>query len=533
MFAVVALRSTTVLATMESVSGDTAVDHGGDVAHIRGRKLLALLPERYEAHPEFSCAGRNELGMLTLSLAECAAKCEEYPTCISFDFKTPTADWTSTSAYSCNLSETCTKELAATDLAHTLFVKLPATTVFLSAKLTAGDGAVEDMFGNNVMIDGDTIVIAANYDDDKEQLGGYWTRVRHLPSGSPGWHPSTDRLAGTDIYGDSSDDGVAWSIDFESAAPGYDQFLFASGDGSLWLVASKSAVVGEFYGLQDLRDVISSSSNAGEHQVKWYNEDYDQCPWISLEDHANSDPGILYGAESQSINSNFMKVVRNYGGADVYIRSSSGLLQRAKLTAGDGAASDYFGRGVSIDGDTMVISASEDDDDGSMSGSAYVFTRVTAGDLASGWTQVAKLTAGDGAYSDGFGISVSIDGDTVVIGAWADDDNGSNSGSAYVFTRVTAGDLASGWTQVAKLTADDGAEGDYFGISVSIDGDTVVVGALGRRQGIQERVRVRVHARHGRRPHLRLDAGCQADRGRRRCGVTGSAPASRSTATRL
>jgi len=125
MFAVVALRSTTVLATMESVSGDTAVDHGGDVAHIRGRKLLALLPERYEAHPEFSCAGRNELGMLTLSLAECAAKCEEYPTCISFDFKTPTADWTSTSAYSCNLSETCTKELAATDLAHTLFVKLP------------------------------------------------------------------------------------------------------------------------------------------------------------------------------------------------------------------------------------------------------------------------------------------------------------------------------------------------------------------------------------------------------------------------
>ena len=126
MFAVVALRSTTVLATMESVSGDTAVDHGGDVARIRGRKLLALLPERYEAHPEFSCAGRNELGyLLTLSLAECAAKCEEYPTCISFDFKTPTADWTSTSAYSCNLSETCTKELAATDLAYTLFVKLP------------------------------------------------------------------------------------------------------------------------------------------------------------------------------------------------------------------------------------------------------------------------------------------------------------------------------------------------------------------------------------------------------------------------
>ena len=86
-----------------------------------------------------------------------------------------------------------------------------------------------------------------------------------------------------------------------------------------------------------------------------------------------------------------------------------------------------------------------------------MYTRDTAGDLASGWTQVAKLTAGDGAASDYFGNSVSIDGDTMVIGAHRDDDEGRNSGSAYVFTRDTAGDLASGWTQVAKLTAGDGA----------------------------------------------------------------------------
>ena len=73
---------------------------------------------------------------------------------------------------------------------------------------------------------------------------------------------------------------------------------------------------------------------------------------------------------------------------------------------------------------------------------------------------------------------MSIDGDTVVIGAFADDDKGSNSGSAYVFTRDTAGDLTSGWTQFAKLTADDGAGYDYFGVSVSIDGDTMVIGAF-------------------------------------------------------
>ena len=58
-----------------------------------------------------------------------------------------------------------------------------------------------------------------------------------------------------------------------------------------------------------------------------------------------------------------------------------------------------------------------------------------------------------------------------------DDDKGDNSGSAYVYTRDTAGDLASNWTQVAKLTADDGAASDEFGYSVSIDGDTMVIGA--------------------------------------------------------
>ena len=125
----------------------------------------------------------------------------------------------------------------------------------------------------------------------------------------------------------------------------------------------------------------------------------------------------------------------------------------------------------------MVIGAHQDDDNGFSSGSAYVFTRDTAGDLGSGWSQVSKLTSDDGAESDYFGWSVSIDGDTMVIGAHQDDDMGGSSGSAYVFTRDTPGDLASGWTQVAKPTAEDGAGSDQFGSSVSIDGDTVVIGA--------------------------------------------------------
>jgi len=91
---------------------------------------------------------------------------------------------------------------------------------------------------------------------------------------------------------------------------------------------------------------------------------------------------------------------------------------------------------VSIDGDTVVIGALGDDDKGSNTGSAYVFTRDTAGDLASGWTQLAKLTAGtDGAAGDLFGTSVSISGDTMVIGAYGDNDEGILTGSAYVFSK--------------------------------------------------------------------------------------------------
>ena len=106
------------------------------------------------------------------------------------------------------------------------------------------------------------------------------------------------------------------------------------------------------------------------------------------------------------------------------------------MVAQDGAADDRFGYSVAIDGDTMVIGAYGDDDKGSDSGSAYVFTRDVAGSLTAGWTQRAKVVAQDGAFYDDFGRSVAIDGDTVVIGAYEDDDQGSGSGSAYVFASL-------------------------------------------------------------------------------------------------
>jgi len=143
---------------------------------------------------------------------------------------------------------------------------------------------------------------------------------------------------------------------------------------------------------------------------------------------------------------------------------SLNLVEIIKLVASDGAVGDFFGISVSISGDTAIVGAFADDN---AAGSAYVFEKV-----GGTWTQVAKLTASDAAVNDIFGISVSISGDTAIVGAQGDDPGG----SAYVFVKP-----GGGWANAnedAKLTASDAAAGALFGISVSISGDTAIVGAL-------------------------------------------------------
>ena len=139
--------------------------------------------------------------------------------------------------------------------------------------------------------------------------------------------------------------------------------------------------------------------------------------------------------------------------------------KEAKLTADDAAAGDLFGHSVSISGDTIVIGSQYNDEAGVDAGAAYVFTRT-----GGVWSQQDKLVADDGASDDRFGISVSVSGDTVVAGSIWDTDNGNNSGSAYVFMRN--GDT---WSQQAKLTAPDGAAFDWFGGEVGVSGDALVV----------------------------------------------------------
>ncbi len=137
--------------------------------------------------------------------------------------------------------------------------------------------------------------------------------------------------------------------------------------------------------------------------------------------------------------------------------------QIAKLLPIDGAEDDRFGTSVGISGNIAIVGAPRDDDNGEDSGSAYLFD-ITTGQ------QILKLLPDDGVTEDDFGLSVRLHGNFAIVGAQDDDDNGENSGSAYLF------DVSTG-QQIAKILPDDGALGDRFGRSVGISGTAIIVGA--------------------------------------------------------
>ena len=183
------------------------------------------------------------------------------------------------------------------------------------------------------------------------------------------------------------------------------------------------------------------------------------------------------------------ETVVDAGSAYVFTRVEGVWEKRAKLTASDGEAYDNFGISVAVSGGTVVIGASGDDGDGAPdSGSVYVFVKPAKG--WAGWKDLAddakdaltaKLTASDAAQLDYFGHSVAVSVDTVLVGAYQDDDEyeTEDSGSAYIFVKPVGN---GGWTdatETAKLTPDDAADDDYFGTSVALDGDTAVIGAPG------------------------------------------------------
>jgi len=161
------------------------------------------------------------------------------------------------------------------------------------------------------------------------------------------------------------------------------------------------------------------------------------------------------------------------GAAYVFKRNSSSdqWEQVNKLMASDAQAGDYFGQSISISGDYAIIGAYGEDTKGSLAGAAYVFKRNSSNGQ---WEQVNKLMASDAQAGDHFGGSISIDGDYAIIGANHENTKGAEAGAAYVFKRNSSNGQ---FQQIQKIMANDANGAEFFGMSISIDGNYAVISA--------------------------------------------------------
>ena len=146
------------------------------------------------------------------------------------------------------------------------------------------------------------------------------------------------------------------------------------------------------------------------------------------------------------------------------------ITETFKLTAEDANPGDEFGLSVAIDGNTVVVGARRDDENAIDAGAAYIYEWQGAA-----WVQIKKILASDSSFNDRFGRDVDIDGDTVVIGARYDDVGATDSGSVYIFERNQGG--TNNWGEVKKITAGDPQHEAHFGVRLALQGDQLLVGA--------------------------------------------------------
>ena len=359
---------------------------------------------------------------------------------------------------------------------------LPASAQTLDEdfKVVSKDGAAGDQFGRSVAISDTTTIVGAPGEDD----GGSESGAAYLFSSVTG--QQLFKLTASDAA-ENNEFGISVAISGTTAIVGGASlnndgpptlgtaYLFDTETGQqLFKLTADDAANGDLFGgsvaISGTMAIVGAQGDDDEGNFTGSAYLFDTITGEQLFKLTASDAAAedLFGS-SVAI-SGTTAIVGAVGDDDAGSRSGSAYIfdtetgqQLIKLTAPDAAAQDFFGRSVGILGMTAIVGGPQDDDAGDRSGSAYLF------DIENG-IQIAKLTASDAAEVDLFGWSVAISGTTVIVGAYADDDAGSRSGSAYLFESATG-------QQLFKLTASDAAAGDDFGRSVAISGTRAIVGA--------------------------------------------------------
>jgi hypothetical protein len=371
-------------------------------------------------------------------------------------------------------------------------------TLAQQAKLTASDAAASDLFGASVAIDGDTAVVGAPNDDTGAgadagsayvfvRSGTSWSQQAQLTGGSA----KADAIFGAavGISGDTVVVGAPFAA--SNSADSGQTYVFVR-SGTSWsqqavLVAGGSGdnYFGQAVAIDGDTIVVGApfnDSSAGDEGSAFVfvrsGTSWSQQAQFTASDAAFGNQfgsGVAIDGDLVVIASPFSNnpgVGADVGAAYVFARSGTSWSQETKLFPAVSEENGFFSlNSVAISGNTVAVGAQADDTAaGADAGEVTVFIRLAVGN----WTREATLTAFDAAAGDIFGARVAISGDTLVVGAPFDDTAaGADAGSAYVFNRS-----GTTWTQQQKLTAGDAAAGDGFGNAVAISGDRVVIGAF-------------------------------------------------------
>lgn len=410
-------------------------------------------------------------------------------------------------------------------------------------KLVNSDREAADLFGCSVAINGNTIVVGA-YNEDHDAAGGAnlfaagsayifnkdqggadnWGQTKKIVASDRaandnfGWSVS---ISGSDIIsGAWAEDEDDAGLNTLSAAGAAYTFNLDQGGAANWgqvnKLVAKSLLGNIYYGGSVSIDgdyaVIGASGedkdaaglnsklNAGAvYVLKKQAGVWTELKKLVASDRAADDyfgrrvaisgNYIIVGAHTEDEDAAGGNTLSAAGAAYVFSKDQGGTDnwgQVKKLVASDRATLDNFGMSVSISGNLIVVGASNEDEDAaggatlSAAGSAYVFSKDEGG--TDNWGQVKKLVAADRGASDNFGSSISISGNNIVVGAYNEDEDAAggatllSAGSAYVFNKDQGG--TDNWGQVKKLVATDRAASDYFGFSIAISGNNIVVGAV-------------------------------------------------------
>ncbi len=408
----------------------------------------------------------------------------------------------------CIFSDSITISVNDTNAVYPLTIDpLLATEI---AKLTASDGAAGDNFGQSVSINGDTVVVGARFDDvgANNNQGSAYIFERNQ-GGLDNWGmvvklTSSDGEAG-DHFGEAvyfSGDTIAVGASYEDSGVTYSQgavYIFERNQGGpnnwgeIVKVLASDGLNEDYFGsavsidgdtlvVGSPRDDIGGQVDQGSAYIYERNQggpdNWGEVTKLTILDGLGNDQlgnsvsisndtlAVGVYCDDIGINTNQGSVCifeRNQGGSDNW-----GLV--IKVTASDGGELDNFGNSVSVSKDTLIVGSEQDN----FIGSAYIFERDEGG--IDNWGVVAKLSPIDGEFGDYFGNSVSINRDTIIIGACVDDiDVNVDQGSVYIYYRNQGGN--NNWGMVDMITASDGEAGDYFGFSVSISYDTFIIGA--------------------------------------------------------